>query len=264
MVTGAGMAFYDDHASLYDLAFSWPVHEEVEWLLARMGPGVRSVLEPGCGSGRMFPAFARRGIRITGIDISRAMLQRAARRMSALRLSGAQVEYADMTRFDLGRLFDGALCPINTFGYLLTDEAALSHLRSVARHLPEGRRYLLQVDVCDAPIQGDSAAGSWIAEQGGVRLRTTWGSDSFDIQSRVETQYSRFEVLAGPGQGTVVTEKHHVRRWNWQEWQALVSASPFQEIAAYDGNVRHRDQLQVGPTLEGKPLVWHELIRTST
>ena len=55
------MPLYDNLAHLYDVAFSWDVRDEVDWLIARLGPPARTVLEPACGSGRMFPAFAERG-----------------------------------------------------------------------------------------------------------------------------------------------------------------------------------------------------------
>ena len=50
---------YDDYADLYDIAFSWDVSNEAAWLEQRLGSGCRSVLEPGCGSGRMLEALAR-------------------------------------------------------------------------------------------------------------------------------------------------------------------------------------------------------------
>jgi hypothetical protein len=42
---------YTDDADLYDIAFDWDVSAEVEWLVDRLGPGCRSIFEPGCGSG---------------------------------------------------------------------------------------------------------------------------------------------------------------------------------------------------------------------
>ena len=68
---------------------------------------------------RMFPAFAKRGIEITGVDLSEAMLARAAERMAGAGLPAPRTLRADMASFDLGGVFDGAVCPINTFGYLL-------------------------------------------------------------------------------------------------------------------------------------------------
>ena len=38
-----------------------------------------------------------------------------------------------MSDFELGRRFDGALCPINTLSYLLDDESAARHLDCMAR-----------------------------------------------------------------------------------------------------------------------------------
>ncbi len=129
---------YSSRADFYDWAFSWDNTEEVRWLLRRIGPGVRSILEPGCGSGRMFPPFSRRGIAIVGIDRSREMLRRAVKRMADLGLERPRLVRADMSGFDAGRACDGAVCPINTFAYLKNETSALSHLGCVSRHLRAG------------------------------------------------------------------------------------------------------------------------------
>ena len=88
--------FYASQAELYDLAFSWDVDDEVAWLLERFGPGTRSVLEPFCGNGRLFPGFARRGVTTAGVDLSRDMLDRAAARMKAAGLPEPLLALADI------------------------------------------------------------------------------------------------------------------------------------------------------------------------
>jgi hypothetical protein len=40
---------YSDEAELYDIAFDWDLSDEAAWLVERLGPDCRSVLEPGCG-----------------------------------------------------------------------------------------------------------------------------------------------------------------------------------------------------------------------
>jgi hypothetical protein len=45
---------YTDDAELYDIAFDWDIDDEVSWILERLE--TKSVLEPGCGSGRMLEA----------------------------------------------------------------------------------------------------------------------------------------------------------------------------------------------------------------
>ncbi len=73
---------YDEHADLYDIAFDWDVSDEAAWLEARLGERCRSVLEPGCGSGRILEALARRGLAVTGFDRSARMVEISRRRLS--------------------------------------------------------------------------------------------------------------------------------------------------------------------------------------
>lgn len=247
---------YEAAAPLYDAAFSWDVGEEVGWLLERMGKDVRSVLEPACGSGRMFPAFVRRGVHVVGVDRSRTMLERTSRRMARLGLPAQTTVEADMSDFDLGRTFDGAICPINSFCHLKTRAQALAHLACVARHLDAGRVYLVQID-----LKNDRSGGGnvWEGERDGIRVRTSWAPGNYDSESGLETQVTRFEVLSGLRKGTVEEYATVMRVWSWDEWKALIDESPFHQRAAHDGNKADRPALPVGPGLNQAPLVWHEL-----
>jgi SAM-dependent methyltransferase len=75
---------YTDDADLYDIAFDWDVSAEVEWLVDRLGPGCRSIFEPGCGSGRMLDAFASHGLEVVGIDSSPPMVALARERLAGV------------------------------------------------------------------------------------------------------------------------------------------------------------------------------------
>lgn len=74
------------------------VHGEVEFVM-RLRPN--SVLDAGCGSGRVARELARRGIDVVGVDMDRSML-------AAARTRDPGIEYheADLATFDLGRTFD--------------------------------------------------------------------------------------------------------------------------------------------------------------
>ncbi len=255
---------YTRAADLYDVAFSWDVGAEVDWLLQRFGPNTRRLLEPACGSGRMFPAFAQRGVEVVGVEGAAEMIAAAERRMRTAGFAPPTIHHGDMTQFDLGTRFDGALCPINSFGYLLSWDEALSHLNAVARHLRPGGKYLLQVDLLDTSVSveyGRDDSTTWEAEVDGVRVRCTWAALSFDAGTRCQTERSRFEVLDGPGAGRVVEEDHLQRKWNWPEWQALIAAAPLQQVAAYDAGAPARWQpLPLNDEVEDSHLTWHELV----
>src|SRR5919201_6795069 len=141
---------YTEDAELYDIAFDWDVSEEADWIVDVLG-SPRSVLEPGCGSGRMLAALADRAVEVVGLDVSRAMLEIAKRRLG----TRADLIKADMTDFDLGRSFDAAISPINTLLHLTPDDLQ-AHLVCMARHTP---KYLVQVGLIDAESH-DPFAGS--------------------------------------------------------------------------------------------------------
>lgn len=239
---------YTDDAELYDIAFDWDVSAEVDWLVQRLGRP-ESVLEPGCGSGRMLAAFADRGIDVVGIDLSPRMLELARGRLGGR----GTVSIADMTDFGLGRAFDGAVCPINTLLHL-TPKQLLSHLECVARHTS---RYLVQVAVLELAMHDPLGGSHWEAERGETKLKVDWLGGELDAESGVSRQRSRIEVLSGPRAGEVVEDVHEMTVWTPSTWRSAIEASPFDEVATYDAG-RKGARPEVDRDATGG-LLWHDL-----
>jgi SAM-dependent methyltransferase len=74
------------------------VHGEADFVM-RYAP--RTVLDAGCGSGRVAIELARRGVDVVGVDVSASMLAAAAER-------APDIEWveSDLTALNLGRTFD--------------------------------------------------------------------------------------------------------------------------------------------------------------
>jgi len=238
---------YTTLTDLYDTVFDWDIESEADWIAERLGVGCRTVLEPGCGSGRMFAALERRGMAVTGIDISPAMVARARARGT-----NATVVLADMTDFDLG-VFDGAVCPINTLGHLSHSELA-SHLDAMSCALAPGAHYLVQLAV-DSPVGEGSR---WEVERDGQHVRAIWTVESRDERAGVEWHRSVFEALEGPRAGEVHEEVHEMSFWTPETWGAAIGASPFEWTAVYDGAAPARPRIDFTAT---GGLLWHELRR---
>jgi SAM-dependent methyltransferase len=245
---------YTDDAELYDIAFDWDISEEVDWLLERLGPQCSSVLEPGCGSGRMLESLAERGLDVTGLDLSEPMLELARRRLSG---RGSLVR-ADMADFDLGRMFDGAVSPINTLLHL-APRALSRHFGCMARHLAPQAVYLVQVGLVD-PEQWTPFSGShWESARGDTVLKVDWVDEELDAVRGISRQRSRIEVVAGDRAGEVLEEVHEMTAWTPATWAAVVESSPFREAATYDGGKQGQ-----WPRVERNAtggLLWHELVR---
>jgi SAM-dependent methyltransferase len=242
---------YSEDAELYDIAFDWDIEEEVTWILERLAAS--SVLEPGCGSGRLLGALACRGVEVTGVDLSPEMVALAKRRLG----TAGTVELADMTDFDLRRTFGGAVSPINTLLHLDPRQLA-RHLDCVARHLPPGAVYLVQVGLATPESVDDFAGSHWEASRGETKLRVHWTDEELDFAAGRSRQRSRVEILSGPRAGEVVEEIHEMTLWTPPTWRAAIAESPFTVAATYDGNERSRPR--VSPDAVGG-LLWHELVR---
>ncbi len=247
------MSLYGEHADLYDIAFDWDVTDEAAWLEELLGAGGGEVLEPGCGSGRMLVALARRGLRVTGIDNSPPMLALARARLAAAGLDAEVVE-ADMSDFDLGRVFDGAVCPINTLKHLSRTDA-IAHLRAMRRALRPGTRYLVQLGI----EAGDAVPTShWEAERDGVHLVVTWTPEAQDEARGVELHRSRIAIVAGPHAGEVVEEVHEMTVWSHDGWREAVEDAGFEWAAVYAGVEAGRPRVGFDAT---GGLLWQELVR---
>jgi SAM-dependent methyltransferase len=241
---------YGDDAELYDIAFTWDIENEAGWIAERLG--VRSVLEPGCGPGRMLVALARQGLEVVGIDISPQMVELAKRQLG----SAGEVFEADMTDFDLGRRFGGAVSPINTLLHLTPEELA-RHLDCTARHLEPGGSYLVQVGLLTPDQQEPFAGSHWEVERDGTKLKIDWVDDELDFASGRSVQRSRIEVLSGDRVGEVLEERHEMTLWTPEAWARAIDASPFTEVATYDGG-RKDTWPRVDSHATGG-LLWHQL-----
>jgi cyclopropane fatty-acyl-phospholipid synthase-like methyltransferase len=202
----------------------------------------------------MLEALADRGCRVVGIDRSPRMVEISRERLG----TRGEVFEADMTHFDLGRTFDGAVCPINTLLHLSPAELG-RHFHRMSQHLERRARYLVQVGLV-ATGQEPFAGSHWEASRGETSLKIDWIDEELDVVGGVSRQRSRIEVLSGPRAGEVIEELHDMTAWTPATWAEVIEASPFELVATYDGGTK--DQWpRVGATATGG-LLWHELSLT--
>jgi len=117
---------------------------EVEFLWRRLRLSPRSrVLDVPCGAGRLAIPLARRGARVTGVDVSAEFLD-AAREEAARANADADWIHADMRDLPRGESnrFDAAFCFGNSFGYL-DDSGNRAFLAAVSGSLSRGARFAL-------------------------------------------------------------------------------------------------------------------------
>jgi ubiquinone/menaquinone biosynthesis C-methylase UbiE len=113
--------------------------KEADFLTERLElkPGM-SVLDVPCGNGRHAIQMARRGILMTGVDISSGFIEEA-------RGKAPEIEWihGDMRKLPWTRRFDAAYCWGNSFAYFDHDNCQ-QFLGSIAAVLKPGGRFILE------------------------------------------------------------------------------------------------------------------------
>ncbi|WP_323448146.1 class I SAM-dependent methyltransferase [Streptomyces yaizuensis] len=148
-------------------------------------PAGSRVLDLCCGPGLFVVPLARRGHKVTGVDLSAAMLERAG---AALARAGAEADLvrADMLDYADPGAFDVILNLYTSFGYFADAADNLRVLRNAHRSLAPGGRLLVDVMGKEVlagwigrPQAVDLPDGSYVVQRDTVldswrRLRTDW------------------------------------------------------------------------------------------
>ena len=105
------------------------VHGEADFVEAY---GVGSVLDAGCGTGRVGRELARRGLDVVGVDLDERLLETARRKAPDV-----PWHLADLATFELGRTFECVVAPGNVMIFL-TPGSEPAVISNIARHLAPG------------------------------------------------------------------------------------------------------------------------------
>ena len=159
-----------------------PMHGEADLV---MGYAPRSVLDAGCGTGRVARELFRRGVEVVGVDASDSMIATA-------RAHDPDMDWvvADMGALDLGRTFDLVLMAGNV--PLFTPPGTQGALvAGCARHLQPGG--LL---VCGFQLDGAYALGAYDDDCRAAGLEpaeryATWDRDPFGDGARYAVSVHR-------------------------------------------------------------------------
>jgi SAM-dependent methyltransferase len=161
---------------------------ETRLLVERLGlSGAARVLDVPCGHGRLAIELARRGCRVTGVDISPGLLA-AARETAIAEGVGEAVGWrlSDMRDLPWKSEFDAAFCAGGSFGFLEDAEEA-EFLSAVARTLVPGGKFVL-----DASKVAESIFPNFTprrdVEKDGIRFQS---ENEYDFaRGRMENRYT--------------------------------------------------------------------------
>jgi cyclopropane fatty-acyl-phospholipid synthase-like methyltransferase len=212
---------------------------EADFLVKALQPqaGAR-ILDVPCGTGRLSLELARRGYRLTGVDLSECLLEDARRGAEGESLP-AEFEHRDMRDLPWSARFDHAFSFGNSFAYF-DDAGNLAFLQAVNAALKPGGTFVLEtalVAECAFP-------------QLGGRRWFTFGDLYFLHDTVYDPETSRLTstyVLIRDGQ---VERKQAVYRvYGYRELLELLGVAGFVEVKGYGSR-------QCEPFQLGSPSAW--------
>lgn len=142
------------------------IHGEVDLICELLASG--SVLDAGCGTGRVAIELARRGYETLGVDLDPRMLDRARDKAPDL-----DWQTADLAALELGRRFDMVTAPGNVMIFLAPGTEP-DVVRNLAGHLNPGGSLLVGFQLGDRSLSLDDydrACG-----EAGLELAGRWAT----------------------------------------------------------------------------------------
>jgi len=208
MMTGDAL-----HAALYAAVHTGTPGDRE--LYANVCRGAATVLELGCGAGRLFPVLAGSDRRVVGLELDRALLARAQAAVGAWGLTDrVELVHGDMRTVALQRRFDRVVLPFNGLWCLPGRDAMLEALTNAARHLTPGGRVVFDVYRTDEFHQ-ESAPGDLAEDDLHPIARVpvddtdweVWERSTWDPAARrIDATY---EHRGEDGRRTEITIRHH-------------------------------------------------------
>ena len=130
----------------------YPERPWIDLVVQALPPGA-AVLDLGCGAGHPVAAdLLARGLAVTGLDFSQAMLD-----IARASLPGGQWMRADMRGLDLGRAFSAIIAWDSFFHLTGAEQRAL--IPRIAAHLHPGGQFLFTAGPAEGEVWGAVSGG---------------------------------------------------------------------------------------------------------
>ena len=195
----------------------------------------QTVLDVGCGTGRILLDFMQQGIDIDGVDNSPEMLALLNQKAEKLNLHPS-VYQQDMTSLSLPRKYQTILVPSSSFQLLLDESLPPIAMNRFYEHLLPGG--VLAMPFMTLWKQGDPLESEFTRDvtrpEDGATIRR-WQYSRFDPATELEHAIDRYEIIKD---GQVVASEEHkqspaTRSYTQEQAMTLYRNAGFKDIQIF-------------------------------
>jgi SAM-dependent methyltransferase len=185
--------------------------------------GRGGALEFAIGTGRVAIPLQARGVPVSGIELSRPMVEKLRKKADAQTI---RVVIGDMATATVTGDFALVYLVFNTISNLLTQAEQVACFRNAARHLTLGGRFVIELEVPDLPRLAPAAQAIVCQSRPGYIL-----VDTFDVASQ---QLVSHHFGFSDGKETTLFRSPH--RYIWPSELDLMG-----QLAGFELESRHAD-----------------------
>ncbi len=185
--------------------------------------GNLSILDAGCGPGRIAIELALRKAKVTGIDLIRPFLNAAMESAQDEQLDIELIQ-GDLRKFVRPETFDAAISIYTSFGYCSTVSEDMQILKNIAASLRPNGWFILEMTGKEIAVR-DFTEGEWF-ERGGFTVLT-----EYSVEGAWEGLKSRWILY--DGEGRKADHTYVQRLYSATELKNLMLASGFSSVEVY-------------------------------
>ena len=189
-------------------------------------PGA-SVLDLCCGQGRHAVQLAKRGLRVTGLDLNPEYLELAKQAAKAGKVTIKTIA-ADMRKIPFKNKFDAIVNMYSSFGYLESEAEDLKVLESAAKALKAGGRILLDM------LNREWAIDNYIQNDWHTGADGTLYIERRDLDLATSRMHVHF-IVVDPNGGRRGSIGHIIRLYTLTEMTRLLERVGMRVTAVFGG-----------------------------
>jgi SAM-dependent methyltransferase len=243
------MPVFQDYARYYNLLYRDKDYagESAFVLDVLRGHGCvpATLLDLGCGTGRHALEMSRRGVRVTGVDMSQTMLDMGRENLRALNPADfpaplPELRCGDARTVRLGKTYDAAVSLFHVMSYQNTEEDALAMLETARVHLKPGGLFFFDFWHGPGVLADPPTRRERTLEDARTRVRRLavpeHRKDDHIVVVNYTVTISDLDNKTGGGE-SCLAESHSMRYWFLPELRELAGRAGF-TMAAEGGWMR--------------------------
>lgn len=223
------MATYETFASVYDAIMDDSLYDQwTDFSLRHFPKGKKKLLELACGTGIQSIRFKEAGFDVTGLDLSREMLDLAQKRSQK---AGLDIPFLEGNMLDLSSLgqFDMVTCYSDSICYMEDEVEVGQVFQEVYQHLNEGGVFLFDVH---STYQMDEVFPGYSYHENAEDFAFVWDTYADEPPHSIVHELTFF-VQEEDGRFSRVDEIHEERTYDLLTYDVLLEQAGFKKVKVY-------------------------------